>query len=85
MNKKLIMWCLAGVYGALLSNSVCAQSYRDKEIDEKFAAADVNHDGKLTLKEAQAGMPRVAEHFNLIDADHKGYVTLVQIKTLADK
>jgi len=62
-----------------------ASSAMDKEIDEKFAAADVNRDGKLTLEEAKAGMPRVAKNFDKIDADKKGYVTADQIKAMADK
>jgi len=47
---------------------------------QKFAQADVNHDGKLTLAEAKQGMPRVAAHFDEIDTQHQGYVTLAQIQ-----
>ncbi|RDS79887.1 EF-hand domain-containing protein [Dyella monticola] len=49
-------------------------------LEQRFAAADTNHDGKLTLAEAQAGMPRVAQHFADIDTNHQGYITLDQIK-----
>ncbi|GLQ97776.1 EF-hand domain-containing protein [Dyella mobilis] len=49
-------------------------------LQQKFDAADTNHDGKLTLAEAQAGMPRVAQHFNEIDTNRQGYITLNQIK-----
>ena len=38
--------------------------------------------GKLTLEEAKAGMPRVASAFSKIDVDNKGYVTLDQIKAM---
>jgi Ca2+-binding EF-hand superfamily protein len=48
-------------------------------LNQRFDAADANHDGKLTQEEAKAGMPRVAEHFDEIDADHKGYITKDQI------
>jgi Ca2+-binding EF-hand superfamily protein len=48
-------------------------------LNQRFDAADANHDGKLTHDEANAGMPRVAEHFDEIDADHKGYITKDQI------
>lgn len=47
---------------------------------EKFEQADVNHDGKLTLDEAKAGMPRVAQNFSKIDTSGQGYVTLDQIQ-----
>ena len=59
-------------------------SAEDKEIIAKFNAADKNHDGKLTLAEAQAGMPRVAAHFSYIDSQGRGYVTLDQILALAN-
>lgn len=56
---------------------------REKEIAERFAAADKNHDGKLTLEEAKAGMPRIAEAFSKIDTDERGYLTLAQIQEVA--
>ena len=56
---------------------------RDKDIEERFKAADKDHDGKLTLPEAKAGMPRVAKGFDKIDKDKKGYVTVDQIKAFA--
>lgn len=46
-------------------------------------AADKDHDGKLTLSEAKAGMPRVAKAFDKIDKDNKGYITVEQIKSFA--
>ena len=57
-----------------------AESFMDQQIDEKFAAADKNDDGKLTLDEARAGMPRVAANFDKIDTQKRGYVTVDQIK-----
>jgi Ca2+-binding EF-hand superfamily protein len=56
----------------------------DQEIAAKFAAADKNHDGKLTLAEAQAGMPRIAANFSYIDTQNKGYVTLAEIEAVAN-
>ena len=56
---------------------------RAKEIAERFAAADKNHDGKLTLAEAKAGMPRIAEAFDKIDTEGRGYLTLEQIQEVA--
>lgn len=42
---------------------------------QRFAAANVSHDGHLTLEQAKGGYPAVARHFQDIDADHKGFVT----------
>ena len=47
-----------------------------------FSAADKDGNGRLTLEEAKAGMPRVAKNFDRIDKDKKGYVTLDQIKAM---
>ena len=53
------------------------------EIESRFKSADKNGDGKLTLEEAKTGMPRVAQGFNSIDTEKKGYVTLDQLKAKA--
>jgi hypothetical protein len=50
------------------------------QMQSRFAAADKDGDGKLTLAEAQAGMPRVAANFSKIDRAGKGYVTVDEIK-----
>jgi hypothetical protein len=42
---------------------------------ERFAQANVAHDGHLTLAEAKVGYKSLVRHFNEIDADKKGYVT----------
>lgn len=84
MNAKIKYSLLAMLLLTAL-NSAQAESYRDRQIDERFAAADKNNDGKLTLEEARAGMPRVADNFDKIDSQKRGYVTLDQIKAVADK
>ncbi|WP_322012025.1 EF-hand domain-containing protein [Paraburkholderia sp. J12] len=65
---------------ALASSSAFAQAAGMQKLQARFEAADTNHDGKLTLAEAQAGMPRVAKNFDQIDTTHKGYVTLNDIE-----
>ncbi len=52
----------------------------DAVLEQRFKAANTSADGKLTLEQAKAGMPRVAKNFDKIDTDHKGYITLQQIK-----
>jgi hypothetical protein len=51
----------------------------------RFNAADKNHDGKLTLEEAKAGMPLVARNFDKIDIAHTGSITLEQIAAFAQQ
>jgi Ca2+-binding EF-hand superfamily protein len=49
-------------------------------LEQRFKAANRTGDGKLTREEASAGMPKVARNFDKIDKDHKGYLTLEDIK-----
>lgn len=58
-------------------------SARNKEIADRFAMCDKNHDGKLTKEEAKGCMPRIYEHFSYIDSDGRGYVTVAQIQAAA--
>ena len=58
---------------------------RNKEIAERFAKCDTNHDGKLTLAEAKGCMPRIYDHFSYIDSANKGYVTVAQIQAMASR
>lgn len=58
---------------------------RNKEIQERFAQCDVNRDGKLTLDEAKGCMPRIYDHFSMIDSQNKGYVTVAEIEAVANR
>lgn len=49
-------------------------------LEQRFARANVTNDGRLTLDQATATMPRVAREFQAIDAQRKGYVTLDEIR-----
>jgi hypothetical protein len=49
-------------------------------LKSRFANADTDHDGQLTRAEAQNGMSRVYQHFDKIDTEKKGYLTLEQIQ-----
>lgn len=50
-----------------------------QKAEERFDAADSNHDGYLSRSEAQTGMPRLAEHFDEIDTDHDGQLSKAEI------
>ena len=50
---------------------------------QRFANANVTHDGRLTREQAESGMPMVARNFDTIDIEHKGYVTLPEIRAFA--
>lgn len=66
----------------LMSTAVHAQKTDAQDLPARFAAADKDGDGKLTLEEAKAGLPRVAKGFSRIDKEKKGFVTLEQIQSV---
>jgi hypothetical protein len=47
---------------------------------ERLKAADTNGDGLISLAEAQAALPRLAKHFDAIDANHDGQVSADELK-----
>jgi Ca2+-binding EF-hand superfamily protein len=87
INRQLIS--SIGVVAALAFASVtnaqtptANQQNEIKEAQERFTAADKNGDGKLTLEEAKAGMPRIASNFSKIDKNNDGFVTMEEIKAM---
>jgi hypothetical protein len=50
-----------------------------QQLQARFSSANTTHDGKLTKQQADAGMPMVARHFDEIDTQKAGYITLPQI------
>ena len=87
MIRKLKLGATLAVMVLMVTTVVgCVVSHSKPDpqvIAQRFQAADTNHDGKLTLEEAQAGMPRVAKVFSQIDVENKGYVTLQEIQAFA--
>ena len=51
---------------------------------QRFEAANTTHDGRLTRDQAEAaGLRGIARHFDQIDADKKGYITLQDLRAFA--
>jgi Ca2+-binding EF-hand superfamily protein len=64
-----------------MGSSVMAQDAKQIQLlEQRFKAANKSGDGKLTREEAKAGMPKVARNFDKLDIDHKGYLTVEDIK-----
>jgi hypothetical protein len=83
LGPQMTLLVLTALFGAAVlaqSNpSMPSVPTGDQEVVARFKAADKNGDGKLTLEEAEAGMPRVAMAWDKIDVDKKGYITLEQL------
>ncbi len=48
--------------------------------EARFKETDANGDGQISLDEAQARMPRLAERFNTLDADKNGMLSKEELK-----
>jgi len=58
-----------------------SDSPADADLAQRFAAANVTRDGRLTLQQARAAnWQAIAENFPDIDVEQKGYVTLNEIR-----
>ena len=67
---------LATMVSTLLLGAAAAQAGDYKMSKEQFTAADTDRDGSLTLAEAQAGAPKLAEKFASLDANSDGKLSL---------
>jgi hypothetical protein len=57
------------------------KSHKRQTLQQRFDAANTTHDGHLTVGQADAAKwTYVSKHFSVIDKDHKGYVTVDDIK-----
>jgi len=45
-------------------------------LDKQFKKADTNHDGMLSMAEAEKGMPELAKCFAEVDTNHDGMISL---------
>jgi Ca2+-binding EF-hand superfamily protein len=51
-----------------------------EKMEARFKEADANSDGQISLDEAQAKMPRVAERFSTLDTDKNGLLSKEELK-----
>jgi Ca2+-binding EF-hand superfamily protein len=51
-----------------------------EKMEGRFKEADANGDGQISLDEAQAKMPRVAEKFSTLDTDKNGFLSKEELK-----
>jgi Ca2+-binding EF-hand superfamily protein len=86
MRTPFILVILAGILSATAGAALAEPARGERlqaELQQRFARADSNGDGRLTAEEAKAGMPFVSRHFAAIDAEGQGSVSLEQIKGFA--
>jgi Ca2+-binding EF-hand superfamily protein len=54
------------------------------QVQERFKAADTNSDGLLSRDEARLGAPRLYLHFEFVDANGDGQVSVAELEQLRD-
>ena len=88
--RRAATLALCGAALAALAPAASAQSANaarvqqmEAELQKRFAAADLDHDGRITRAEAQAGMPLVFQYFDEIDSARTGSLTMAQIAAFA--
>lgn len=62
------------------ANPEQCRAERRARLDARFKQADTDGDGALSRPEAGKGMPRLARHFDALDADQDGRVTREEIE-----
>lgn len=93
MNRMIaaLFLCIvsAGAYAQASPQPAAAPNARmeraEQQLQSRFANANTTRDGKLTREQAASGMPMVARHFDEIDTQRAGYVTLPQIEAFMAK
>jgi Ca2+-binding EF-hand superfamily protein len=77
----------AAILAALgLASAAClAVAAPEGRGSDRLRAADTNGDGMISLQEAQAALPRLAKHFDQVDANHDGQVTADEMRAARAK
>ena len=86
MKISLIAVMLAATSSAFAEAPADApKGDRAHKMHERMKAADKDGDGKISREEANASLPRLAKHFDEIDANKDGFVTREEMKAFHDK
>ncbi len=80
-----LLWLfLAGIAAA--QTAAPAQAASDamlQKMQARWKAADKNGDGLIDKAEAQAGLPRMARHFDQLDTNHDGKLSADELRAVA--
>ncbi len=87
MRRQLVVAALLACLAATATAQTVAPGAKRSRhpMADRFAAADTNGDGHLTMAEAQAAhWHKVVDQFGVIDADHDGTITLAELRAWRD-
>ena len=80
LHALLLISMLSGPVLAESATPASTEHHGRRSAQQHFEDANTTHDGKLTLDQATAGYKSIAKSFAQIDVNHRGYVTLGDIK-----
>jgi Ca2+-binding EF-hand superfamily protein len=75
MNRSVWFVMLVLLSGMALAAEPADKPQRKNTFDENFNRVDTNHDGQLSMSEAEKNAPGVALRFALMDTNHDGQVS----------
>lgn len=75
--------CAAPAFAQNDANGPARRQQAAAQLEQRFKDADANADGLLSKEEAKAKMPRVYAHFDMIDTEHTGSVSLEQLRSFS--
>ena len=75
MNRSVWFVMLVLLPGMALAAEPATKPQGKNTFDDNFNRVDTNHDGKLSMAEAEQNAPGVALRFVLMDANHDGQVS----------
>lgn len=77
---------------AVLAQSISAMAHTQPpsrpdrtSMQERLVATDANQHGLISRSEADTSLPRIARHFDRLDADDDGQLSDTELKAIAER
>jgi Ca2+-binding EF-hand superfamily protein len=85
MRHTSRLFLVVALIAAGLTPAFAQSGDRAAKMQERLKAADTNGDGLIDRSEAEAGLPRVAEHFDKLDADGDGKLSRDELQKMREQ
>ncbi len=85
MRPTSRLFLVVALTAAAITPAFAQSGDREAKMQERLKAADTNGDGLIDRSEAEAGLPRVAEHFDKLDADGDGKLSRDELQKMREQ
>lgn len=85
MRPSSRLFLVVALTAAVITPALAQSGDRAAKMQERLKAADTNGDGLIDRSEAEAGLPRVAEHFDKLDADGDGKLSRDELQKMREQ